>query len=433
MIEEFSFGNFKSFKDIQTLNMAAAKIKSSVKELDENNIIQSDLPLLKSKAIYGANASGKSNVVKALITFLRIVKRSVQDDSVLNHVDSFQLSDETIDEPSFFQLIFRHEGIRYRYGFEADDQTIFSEWLFGTPNLREQPYFIRERQKIIEVNQTHFEEGNKLLELMGEQEENIIFRENSLFISTVSSFGLGHLSKKIVNAISSITVISGLGDKSMYSIAGSALKDEDMKLKIIGLLKDADFGINDLDTIELAKDNLPENVEEEIQSDTKNKKASKIIISIRDKYDKDNKRSDIQVFSFATQESEGTKKMFELSPFIFNTLERGTPLIVDELDARFHPNLTRKIVELFNSNKNSKSQLVFVTHDTNLLSADLLRRDQIDFVEKDKYGVSHLYSLVQFNGVRNNELFEKNYIRGKYGAIPFLGNFGKTFDFVEDA
>jgi hypothetical protein len=103
-------------------------------------------------------------------------------------------------------------------------------------------------------------------------------------------------------------------------------------------------------------------------------------------------------------------------------LKEGNPLIIDEFDSRFHPLLTRKIVELFNSSENTKSQLIFTTHDTNLLSPDLLRRDQIDFVEKDKYGASHLYTLVEIKGVRNDASFEKDYIQGKYGAIPFLGN-----------
>jgi AAA15 family ATPase/GTPase len=115
--------------------------------------------------------------------------------------------------------------------------------------------------------------------------------------------------------------------------------------------------------------------------------------------------------------------MFELSPFIYKALKEGSPLFIDEFDSRFHPLLTKKIVELFNSAENKQAQLVFTTHDTNLLSSELLRRDQIDFVEKDKYGASHLYSLIEIKGIRNDASFEKDYIQGKYGAIPFLGNF----------
>ena len=127
-------------------------------------------------------------------------------------------------------------------------------------------------------------------------------------------------------------------------------------------------------------------------------------------------------------ESEGSKKMFEVSPLILDALNENRVLIMDEFDARFHPLLTRKIVELFNSNLNKGSQFVFATHDTNLLNAKLLRRDQVCFVEKDKYGASHFYSLVDFKGVRNDASFEKDYVSGKYGAIPFLGDFSSIIE-----
>lgn len=131
-------------------------------------------------------------------------------------------------------------------------------------------------------------------------------------------------------------------------------------------------------------------------------------------------------------ESEGTNKMFEISTYIINSLRKGRTLIIDEFDARFHPLITQKLVELFNSVANKEGQVIFVTHDTNLLSADLLRRDQIEFVEKDKYGASHLYTLVQFKGIRDTDSFEKNYIRGKYGAIPFVGDMNRLFADIQD-
>ena len=131
MIEEFSFGNFWSFKDIQTLNMTTAKIKSKDTLLDANNVfpVNKELSLIKSKAIYGANASGKSNVIKALVTFIRIIRDSAKEEKVLSLIDCFQLSTETISQPTFFQLIFRVGKKRYRYGFETDDSSIKSEWL----------------------------------------------------------------------------------------------------------------------------------------------------------------------------------------------------------------------------------------------------------------------------------------------------------------
>jgi len=425
MIEEFSFGNFWSFKDMQTLNMTAAKIKSKNSRLDQVNLLPvgEDLNLLKSKAIYGANASGKSNVIKALVTFIRIINESVKNDKVLEMIESFQLSTESANQPSFFQLIFRLDGIRYRYGFEADYEMIKSEWLFSTPKSREQTLFIREDDQIIAINGKHFEEAQKSIDLSGADGQ--IFRSNSLFLSSLASFGFGKVSKRIINSISSISVVSGLVHPGAYGLAGDFLDDSVKKHFILNFLKKADLGIEDINAVKLKGESFHEALPEDARQEFG---KHKIIISNRTKYDENLKAVGSSEFAFAAQESEGTRKMFELSPFIYAALKQGTPLIIDEFDARFHPLLTKKIVEMFNSAGNKSSQLIFITHDTNLLSADLLRRDQIDFVEKDKYGASHLYTLVEIKGVRNDASFEKDYIQGKYGAIPFLGDFTNLSD-----
>lgn len=423
MIEEFSFGNSLSFKDIQTLNMTAAKIKSHNSLLDKQNVIpiRKDLSLLKSKAIYGANASGKSNVIRGLVTFIRIIKDSVKDEKSLGLIDSFKLSTETIEAPSFFQLVFRIDNVKYRYGFEADEKTIKSEWLFSTPNIREQSLFIRENDKILEINQKNFEEGFKFISLLEDSSDGEIFRSNSLFLSSLASFGFGKLSKKIIKEIGSISIISGLGHRGMYGLAGDSLNDSLKKKFVLNFLEKADIGIQDLEAIEITNEDLPESFEEEF-------KKGKVVISSRDVYNKNLEKEGKANFLFGMQESEGTRKMFELSPFIYRSLKEGTTLVIDEFDSRFHPLLTKKIVELYNSDQNIKSQIIFTTHDTNLLSSELLRRDQIDFVEKDKYGASHLYTLIEIKGIRNNASFEKDYIQGKYGAIPYLGNFSNLLN-----
>jgi AAA15 family ATPase/GTPase len=437
-IQEFSFGNFRSFKDIQTLNLSTAKIKSKYSEIDTNNVIQGDnndnISFLKSKAIYGANASGKSNIIKAFVSFIRIIKTSVKDEKVLNYIDSFKLSTETEEEPSFFQIIFWHKEIKYRYGFEADDENIYAEWLYAKPNDRELPYFIRDNQEIIELDKTNYNEGNKLMSLLDDDsEENDIFRNNSLFLSTIATFGFGKLSKQLIDSLGSIFIVSGLGHQGMSRYAGEAIGDENKKKYILDFLKYGDIGIEDVNSIEVSSDDLPEDTNDDIKKVFDNKKKRKLLISTRKKYNENLESNDVELFSFGMHESEGTKKMFELSPFIYDALKENRPIIIDEFDARFHPLLTKKILELFNSKENTGSQLIFTTHDTNLLSSDLLRRDQIEFVEKDKYGASHLYSLVKFKGIRNTASFEKDYIQGKYGAIPFLGDFSKLINTDEDA
>jgi uncharacterized protein len=444
MIEEFSFGNFRSFKDIQTLNMTAAKIKSSNPKLDIDNLItiNDKLSLLKSKAIYGANASGKSNVVRALVAFLTIIRDSVKDEKILSLIDSFKLSTETENGPTFFQLIFRENDIRYRYGFEADNKEIKSEWLFATPNLREQTLFIRENQKIIKIDKTHYSEGVKYIKLLdGDSDKNevseddysnSIFRPNSLLLQSVALAGFGKLSRSLLNSISSINVINGLGSEGMFDYAATGLDYFETKKFMVNFLKYADVGIEDLDIADIPLDKLP-NRHDVINKDKEEENNGKAVVSKKIKYNSNLERAGRQIFSMKGFESEGTIKMFELSPFIFYTLEYGHTLVIDEFDARFHPLITKKIVDLFNSVNNKKAQLIFITHDTNLLSADILRKDQIEFVEKDKFGASHLYSLLQFKGIRNNASFEKDYIQGKYGAIPFLGNFNKLFNTEENA
>lgn len=437
-IQEFSFGNFKSFKDIQTLNLSTAKIKSKKEEIDVNNVINGknneNVSFLKSKAIYGANASGKSNVIKAFVSFIRIVRTSVKDEQVLDYTESFRLSTETENEPTFYQIIFWYKDIKYRYGFEADDENITAEWLYGKPKDRELPFFIRDNQKIIELDKTNFSEGNKLLSLLDDDsDENNVFRNNSLFLSTLATFGFGKLSKQLIDSLASIIVISGLGHQGMYRYAGDALNDDKKKKYILDFLKYGDIRIEDVNTVEISSDDLPDDVDDDIRKGFDNKKKRKLLISIRKKFNKNLVSTETKLFPFDYHESEGTQKLFELSPFIYDALKNKKPIIIDEFDARFHPLLIKRILELFNSNENTGSQLIFITHNTNLLSSDLLRRDQIEFVEKDKYGASHLYSLVEFKGVRNTASYEKDYIQGKYGAIPFLGDFSKLINTEEDA
>lgn len=420
MIEEFSFGNFWSFKDIQTLNLTAANIKSKNLKIDIDNLIpvNDKVSLLKSKAIYGANASGKSNVIKALNTFIEIIKNSASNDKVLGEIIPFLLAKDSEKEPTFFQIIFRINNIRYRYGFEATDKVILSEWLFSTPNIREQALFIREGKKIIELNETHFSEGAKLKTLFDNEEgDNELFRENSLFLTSVASFGFGKKSKEIIDELYGILVDDAdyrifEGEKGAFYLTG-ILKDKKIKTFINKFLNFADTGIKDIELVSFANSNKKDN----------------LLFSVRKGLNGERDK----LFNFDKQESEGTKKMLRLSIIAYACLTLEKILFIDEFDAKFHPLLTKKIVELFNSTENKNAQLVFITHDTNLLSADLLRRDQIDFVEKDKFGASHLYSLVQFKGIRNNASFEKDYIQGKYGAIPFLGDFKQLFNFNEPA
>jgi AAA15 family ATPase/GTPase len=406
MIVDFSVKNFRSIRDLETLAMNAAKIVSKDKELDARNLIRiSDkLSLLKTKAIYGANASGKSSMIRALSSFVKIVVNSVKNENILAaELEWFRLSQQPILTPSYFQLSFIYKDVFYRYGFEANREQITSEWLFGTPGKKEVFFFTRNDLEV-QVNENQFPEGTKVVDLY-KQTENDIARKNALFLTVVRSFGHG-LAWELIDYIASYIIISGLDDFQLHKRAAVSLGNQEMRMKIAKLLRLADTGIEDVE-----------------QREMKAGSNEYSTITRHQTFDEQGNPGKMVELYMLIDESEGTQKMFELSPAIFQALEQKRVFVVDEFDARFHPLLSRRIVELFNSVANTGSQFIFATHDTNLLKPHLLRRDQICFVEKDQYGASHFYSLADFKGVRNDASYEKDYIAGRYGAIPFLGDF----------
>jgi len=400
VLQDFSFGNFRSFKEIQTLSLSKASLTSAKDmALESTHTFEyKDNAFLKTKAIYGANASGKSNVIKALDAFLKIISDSVKDSKVLLLMDSF-VSTETLHQAAFFQMIFYIDEVKYRYGFEVQAGRITSEWLYGKKGKRELCYFIREGNTITEIDKTNFAEGGIYMNLtqQGDDSGEMLLSTN-LFLTVLASFGFGKISKHITNNLSSINIISGLSNPAMMSYAKEALEDDTKKGFIISMLREPEKSV-----------------------DLEKQKKTQLLVSKR-KYMGGLAHG---VFSFEKYESEGTRKLFELSPYIYEALKEGRPLVIDEFDARFHPLLTKRIVQLFNSEENKQAQFIFVTHDTSLLSNSLLRRDQIEFVEKDEEGASHLYSLAEINGVRAEASFEKDYIHGKYGAIPWVEDFSE--------
>lgn len=421
MIIEFSVKNYRSIKELQTLSMVAAPIKSKYPELDTNNIIKiSDkLSLLKSVAIYGANGSGKSNLVRALITMLIFIRDSFKDEMIgRGIIEPFALNLENPNQPSFFQLIFLCENVQYRYGFEVFKSEVKSEWLFGTPDKKEVYYFIRNGNSI-KINEKQFLEGKDLVDKTS---------ENNLFLNISKAFN-GKVSKRILDFLTEkIAVSAGINDSSFRETTLAIMKFENLKGNILSLMNIADFGIQEISNKRTVITNIPEGYPDEfikkLLADNK-----EVVVSKRTIFDQNGEKLLDKEWAMDDHESDGTQKFFNYSGLITTTLLSGNALVLDEFDARLHPMLTKKLVEMFNSpilNKNG-AQLVFVTHDTNLLDNTLLRRDQIYFTEKNKMQETVLYSLADFKGVRNDASYEKDYINGKYGAIPFLGDFEKLF------
>jgi len=425
-----------SFRDTKTLNMVA----SVIKEHADKNVFKIEIPnakrakeinLLKSSVIYGANASGKSNLIKA-ISFMKYfvlnssIGRPVSDKIP---VERFLLDSEKDDEPSFFETIFTHKGIRYRYGFEVNLVKVVNEWLFYAPKGKEAMLFMREGE--------NFKLGSNFREGKGLKEKT---RENALFLSVAAQFN-GEISTNILQWFKQkLRIISGLDDQKYADFTIKKIRNDEGKNEILKFLAIADLGIDDIKMIfyDIDDDEVPDFIRKDILKRIESKGKNEIppiqvkeifkIVSLRDKYDRDKIKCEKIRFDFGN-ESEGTKKLFALSGLLTSALKEGYVLVVDELDSRFHPMMTRFLIELFNSNvtNQANAQLIFATHDTNLLTKSLFRRDQIWFTEMDRYGATDLYSLVDYR-VRSDATFSKDYILGKYGAIPFIGDPKKILD-----
>ena len=418
MVVEFTVGNFLSFNEKRTISFEA---RGGVSELKEN--IGKD-KLLRSLVIYGANSSGKSNLIKAFGLMKNLVFHSIK----LNFSDKldylpFLLSIENIKQPTFFEIVFLYEGKRLRYGFEYSLTTIVNEWLFvGKTPKTEKPLFIRTIEGI-GVSDS-FKEGKGL-----EEKTN----DNRLFLSKVADEN-GTIAKQVMDCFFSYNVLSGI-EHDEYG--GFSLKMFDLQSKgckeSIELFKKLQLGFTDIETIEadfspadLPK-NMPVSLKSKIIKDFSGAKAMSLY-TIHNVYNKQGKVIAKVSWEQEKHESEGTKKIMDFSGPIFDTLSKGKTLIIDELDAKLHPLVTVHIVNLFNNpNTNPQNaQLLFATHDINLLN--IFRRDQIWLAEKDNVEQTDLYSIDDFvfpDGakVSKDENIEKNYIRGRYGAIPFITNF----------
>lgn len=432
MLVEFQVGNFRSFKETVTFSLVAASLSSKDKELDQNTVFAADeqLSLLTSAVVYGANASGKSNLIAALRFMRRFVidssRESQADDPI--GVEPFRLSEEMTDQPSFFQVIFYVAQRRYRYGFTVNRTRVVSEWLYHVPTSREAKLFERDIEAIRPAST--FKEGREAI---------IEFtRGNALFLSVLAQFN-GEVSQKIVGWFRELNVNSGLDDTAYRRYTIQNLGSNQYKDQIVDFVRKLDLGISDI-TVE-GIDATAANVLKEsfganaviLQKATYPKSdgimyggtvyslSGESVRTMHRKYNSEGQATSWEEFDMDQHESEGTKKLFAFAGPIIDTLRTGKILVVDELDARLHPLMTRAIIALFNSVETNPyhGQLIFTTHDTNLLSNKVFRRDQIWFTEKDRKGVTHLYSLAEFK-VRNDASFEKDYIAGRYGAIPFI-------------
>ena len=412
MLIEFRVENHRSICDEQTLTMESGRV-GNADDLRPREVVGYAEKILPVAALYGANASGKTNVLNGL-AFMRdaVIQSSFlwQPDQGIPR-SPFAWGSRKAD-PSLFEVTVLISGVRYEYGFLVSDEVVLEEWLYAWPNGKKQVWFERD-------NMT-FKFGEKLLG--DNQSIEGLTRANSLFVSTAVQFR--HEQLQVIHGWFRRVRTLNFGEmypsyfhdrgiaRLLHEETQSTLFDDtefgrpNLMAQFRSLLRNADLGIVDLKV---------EKTEANEQRRPRN--------HFHFKHDKSADDSWLPL----SQESKGTQTLFRSALPILETIGYGGLLIVDELEGSLHPSLTRHIVDQFNGPITNPhgAQLIFTTHDTNLLGTTVgepaLRRDQVWLTEKDEGGITVLYPLTEYQP-RKSENLERGYIQGRYGAIPYLGD-----------
>jgi hypothetical protein len=417
MFIEFSVKNYRSIRDKQTLSLTRAKGG----ELQESNVFSPDtaggMELLRTAAIYGPNAGGKTNLIMAVKAMQRIVLESAtqrQHGDTLP-VKPFLLDEMTADTPIEFEIVFIAGGVRYQYGFATTTERIVEEWLLAFPKGRPQRWFGRIWNS--KKNTHEWEMGSSLQGQKQLWQEST--RPNALFLSTavqLNSTQLQPVYDWFKNTLRMVRL-----DGWSPAFTASLCEKSDQRAKILEFLKAADLDIHDVEveSEKMSAKHLPGDMPEELKirllEDMKDKEVYDIKTVHRTTQGKTVR------FNF-NEESHGTQKFFAMAGPFLDTLEHGYVLFIDELHDNFHPQMVKFLVKLFHSNKTNpnNAQLIFTTHETSILNQEVFRRDQIWFCEKDEQQATILYPLTDFSPRKGRENLEVSYLSGRYGALPNL-------------
>ena len=405
MLIEFSIKNFLSFKEKNTFSMLA----SSDNMLEDNFIAIGKDKVLKMTALYGANASGKTNLFKILaMVSTIIIESNYRTPNMYIPIIPFKMDEKTIKEPSEFEIKFLSNGIRYVYGFKADLKNIYEEYLTYYPNGRPVEIFTRTNINNYSFNYKDEKELNDI------KEKNTA---NKFFLSTATTWNYEKTKPAYDFLTENMGVVLSYDQIKNYAFQ-SYNNDPNKELEKFALsfLEKADFNVKGYSVTEKKMTDdllrtMPEVIRPFFPKNSPVFKVKTTHIVNKKKYELD-----------ISEESLGTQAIFSFVPVLKDVLDNGKVLIIDEFDKSLHPFIVKYIVEAFNNTKLNKknAQLIFNTHDTNLLDLELLRRDQIWFTEKnEKDGSSSIYPLDDFS-IRKSENIEKGYLLGRYGAIPFI-------------
>lgn len=432
MVIDFSVSNFRSFKDKTEFTLKADSLNSKIDntfevELNSGNFIS----LLKTAVVYGANASGKSNFIKAFFAFTWLIQNSHKfelDKQQINCYEPFELDVNTQSSPVNFKISFIIDAIKYDYEISFQKQFFAFEKLDFSPKGQISNLF--ERVISRDTDYDTIELGKNLV---NKRIPKKIFK-NQLYLS---KFGIDIPHDQLTPIYRYLTSVSvwNASDKLTVSDLSKKISEllsqpenEKFKNRLSKLIKISDTKIESINSKELKRENfqLPEELPEEIVD--KFYEGNKIrTFSYHKIFDGKNEKG-IKEFDFNMKESTGTKVLFALGGKILQTLESGGIIVFDELDNSLHPKLCKFLIRLFNSKiSNPKNaQLIFATHEVTLLDKDVFRKDQIWFAQKNKFGCSELYCANDFEGVRDNTNFELWYRTGKFGGNPKI----KEIEFI---
>ncbi|MCI5221541.1 MAG: ATP-binding protein [Candidatus Electrothrix sp. AR4] len=418
MLIEFNVKNYRSFRETQTLSMAAG----ATKDLQEENTFDASvkgLPrLLRSSVIYGANGAGKSNLIKALAFMQEFVSRSSRESQEGEKITCkpFLLHPESGSTASEFEVFFLQNGVRYQYGFAATRERVTHEWLFAYPGTRAQRWFERAFNPETEEEKWYF--GSKFSGKKKTWQENT--RSNALFLSTAVQLNSEQL--KPVFAWFQNLVFMGDGEQLGTGFTAEGCENEKKCANILKLLQGAGIKVDGIQVKKKKVDrlNLPSDMPDELRGVIQKNMLGKTVKEVFFQHNV-TETGDSYLLPLK-EESDGTQKLFAYAAPWLDMLQDGLVLVIDELNNSFHPNLVRFLLSLIHDPASNKKngQLIFSTHDTSILDAKILRRDQIWFMEKDDEQATQLYPLSNFHP-RKKEALEKGYLQGRFGALPYIG------------
>ena len=400
MILEFCVSNYLSIKDEAKLSFVATSLKENPIEPNETfRLGDTGISLVRSAVVYGPNASGKSNVLKAFAFFKQFVIESFKNSQAGEAIDveAFRLNATTAGAPTVMEATFTDGDFVFRYGFEVGSESVETEWLYRRA--------CKKRAKEVEL--FYREKGNAIVHhkslLLHELVSKKMVRNNALLLSAAAQFNEA-TAVGILRWLGNTQVLFCSEDEALWQNAIRHLDDDAMRQRITDFARFADLGIESIT------------------------KTGNRLVSHHRQYDDQGRVVKNVSFAFSRNESEGTIKYFSLAYPIIDALDNGKRVVIDQLDSRLHPLLVRKIVALFNdAATNPKgAQLLFTAHETYLLGAGLFRRDQVWFTQKNSFGATELYSLAEYK-VRGGSPYESGYLQGKYGATPLIGDMESIF------